>query len=297
MKLSVIIPVYRVEATLERCLQSVLRQTFSDLEVILVDDGSPDDCPRICDEWGQRDSRIRVVHKPNGGLSDARNAGLKIAYGEYVTFVDSDDFIAPDTYFHAMQLAAAHDIVEFPVSRFHGTPQQTLVSFVNTVYTDMEEYWLHGHAYEHTYACNKVYHRSLFHHVCFPIGKVFEDAWTLPLLLKLVRSVAMTDKGLYYYCQNEQGITCQANGRQLSQLLEAHVTLMRNLLMRDDRYYMYTLNIQLSVCKQTHEAPILPFKHVNIFSSTLSAKQRTKAFLLRTLGLKSVCKLYQTLGS
>ena len=93
MKLSVIIPVYQVEATLNRCVESVIGQTFTDLEVILVDDGSPDSCPQKCDEWAEKDSRIHVIHKNNGGLSDARNAGLNMATGDYITFVDSDDYI------------------------------------------------------------------------------------------------------------------------------------------------------------------------------------------------------------
>ena len=96
--ISVIIPVYKVEEYLENCIQSVIKQTVSDLEIILVDDGSPDQCPEICDLWADKDSRIKVIHKENGGLSDARNAGLDIAQGEYLSFVDSDDWIAPDMY-------------------------------------------------------------------------------------------------------------------------------------------------------------------------------------------------------
>lgn len=92
--ISVIIPVYKVEAYLERCVKSVLAQSL-ELEIILVDDGSPDECPELCDQWAQRDSRIRVIHKENGGLSSARNAGLAVCRGEYVSFVDSDDWIEP----------------------------------------------------------------------------------------------------------------------------------------------------------------------------------------------------------
>ena len=93
MKLSVIVPVYQVEATLDRCVASIVGQTFSDLEVILVDDGSSDRSPQLCDEWAAKDSRVRVIHKTNGGLSDARNAGLDVATGDFVTFVDSDDYL------------------------------------------------------------------------------------------------------------------------------------------------------------------------------------------------------------
>ena len=91
MKLSIVIPVYLVESTLKRCVESVLSQDVEDMEVILVDDGSPDNCPKICDEWGRKDNRIMVIHKENGGLSEARNAGIDIASGDFITFVDSDD--------------------------------------------------------------------------------------------------------------------------------------------------------------------------------------------------------------
>lgn len=92
-KISVIIPIYNVENYLNRCIESVVNQTYKNLEIILVDDGSPDNCPKICDNWAQKDNRIKVIHKTNGGLSDARNAGLEIASGDYIAFLDSDDYI------------------------------------------------------------------------------------------------------------------------------------------------------------------------------------------------------------
>ena len=94
--ISVFVPIYKVQDYLKECIESIINQTYSDIEVILVDDGSPDRCPQMCDEWAKRDSRIRVVHKKNGGLSSARNAGLDVAKGEYISFVDSDDFICKD---------------------------------------------------------------------------------------------------------------------------------------------------------------------------------------------------------
>ena len=97
-KISVIVPVYKVEAYLDKCVRSIMDQTYRNLEIILVDDGSPDDCPAMCDAWAEKDSRIRVIHKENGGLSDARNAGMAVATGEYIGFIDSDDYIAPDMY-------------------------------------------------------------------------------------------------------------------------------------------------------------------------------------------------------
>ncbi len=95
MKLSIIIPVYRTQNTLQRCLESILCQSFTDYEIILVDDGSPDNCPYLCDEYTQKDARIKVIHKENGGLSSARNAGIDASRGRYIGFVDSDDWVAP----------------------------------------------------------------------------------------------------------------------------------------------------------------------------------------------------------
>ena len=124
MKLSIVIPVYRVERTLDRCVESVISQSFRDIQVILVDDGSPDDCPQMCDEWAERDPRIEVIHKRNGGLSDARNYGIYQATGEYITFVDSDDNLSYDhTLAQLMDLLDQHpeyDILEYPVIEHEG---------------------------------------------------------------------------------------------------------------------------------------------------------------------------------
>ena len=121
-QISVIVPVYKVEPYLDRCVKSVLNQTFSDFELILVDDGSPDECPRLCDEWATKDNRIQVIHKENGGLSDARNVGFEASTGEWITFVDSDDWLDATMYEimlkHAANCAAqaviCDAVLEFP---------------------------------------------------------------------------------------------------------------------------------------------------------------------------------------
>ena len=102
-KISVIVPVYKVEPYLDKCISSIANQTYTNMEIILVDDGSPDYCPAMCDAWAEKDSRIRVIHKTNGGLSDARNAAMAVATGELMAFVDSDDWIASDMYEHLYQ--------------------------------------------------------------------------------------------------------------------------------------------------------------------------------------------------
>ena len=293
MKLSIIIPVYCVESTLKRCVESVRRQTVADLEIILVDDGSPDRCPQLCDEWAQTDHRVSVVHKPNGGLSDARNAGLDVARGDIITFVDSDDYIDTDTYRQAMTLLAQDttcDMVEYPIYWHHGAPEQAVLSFGDATYDDMGRYWLHGQAYRHTYACNKLYRRQLFDGVRFPVGRVFEDVATLPLLLNKARRIRTTTQGLYYYCANAGGITATAQAPELTMLLESHLSVLSRWV--DDTYYMHVLNIQLDVVKMTGKPPRMPARKVSTDPNLYSKRQWLKALALNILGLRRLCKLY-----
>ena len=184
-QLSIIIPVYRVEQTLDRCVRSVLCCERRDIEVLLVDDGSPDSCGTLCDQWATRDARVRVLHKRNGGLSDARNAGIEASHGDLLMFVDSDDELAPGTIEAAMKTMEedeACDIAEFGVLRVSRSSDDKeertcskpvdgscsnkplflegeLVFDPQTVsethYVDMRLYWLRTRAYTHSYACNK----------------------------------------------------------------------------------------------------------------------------------------------
>lgn len=296
MKLSIVIPVYRTEYTLNRCVKSVLEQDYPHLEVILVDDGSPDRCPALCDEWATKDERIRVIHKENGGLSDARNAGISIATGDYITFVDSDDYISKDTYGPLMARLTKQsdiDILEYPIYVHYRSTHQHIVGFQPEVtFRDMETYWLDGQAYQHTYACNKIFRKSLFNHVHFPVGKVFEDAHTLPLLLKEAKTIQTVNQGLYFYCSNNQGITQTADGQALRMLLEPHAEII-NQIQRSDKifqtYYLHILNIQMDVFECTGEAPILPQLKVNpnLFTGVL----KIKATLLNMLGINKLCTI------
>ena len=300
MKLSIVIPVYRTEDTLDRCVESVLRQDHPDMEVILVDDGSPDRCPALCDKWATKDQHIRVIHKTNGGLSDARNAGIDMADGGYITFVDSDDYLAEDTYgplMKRLEQAGDTDILEYPIFVHYGSLKQYLTDFKSEkTYYDMESYWMAGRAYQHTYACNKIFRRSLFDEVRFPIGRVFEDAQTLPLLLQKAHTVQTCNQGLYYYCNNSNGITQTANGQALHMLLQPHVEIIRQI-KRQDRdfytYYLHVLNIQMDVYELTDDPPILPQQHINL--DYFNGIQKIKAAALNLLGIKKICKINKTI--
>ena len=263
------------------CVESVLRQAVTDMEVILVDDGSPDSCPQLCDQWAVRDKRIQVIHKENGGLSDARNAGIDIAQGDMITFVDSDDWLEENTLAPLLAMMGDADILEYSIHHRLTLPDYT--------YTDINDYWLSGQAYLHTYAWNKIYRRSLFDHVRFPYGKVFEDAWTLPLLLRQCHKVMTTSHGFYHYQWNPEGITAKADGHQLAMLLEAHLT---NGMPVNDIYYLHLLNIQIDVCEQTGDEPRLPVRRLQRVGSV---KQKLKTIALNILGINGLCKVSKLL--
>lgn len=288
MKLSVIIPVYNVEATLDRCVASIAACILADVEIILVNDGSTDGSGALCEQWKQKDARIKVVHKSNGGLSDARNAGIEAATGEYLTFVDSDDYLADGTLESLMAVAAQHpeyDLIEYPINQFEGASNEQLLTFPDKTYINVSQYWYETKAYAHSYAVNKVYRRKLFREVRYPVGKVFEDIHTLPYLLHAAAIVATCSCGLYHYCYNKQGITSQAGGRELQMLLDAHMNIAKMPVFtayNDPQYYMHLVNIQISANEFSGVPPVLedrPYYDI----------RNLKSLILHLIGIKRLC--------
>jgi len=287
MRLSIIIPIYNVEDTLQICLESVLTQMDERMEVILIDDGSTDSSRKIAEEMIADKGSCRLIHQENKGLSAARNAGIEVSTGDYLTFVDSDDFVAEGTYDALLAVVAAHpdyDILEYPAMLYYGSAtRQRLLTFTDTAIGSIRDYWLGG-AYLHTYACNKLFRRELFAETRFPEGRVFEDVYTYPYLLQQAKIVATTAAGLYYYCQNDKGITAQAGGKELNDLLKAHLKHLKLWGELTPAYYQSLVNIQLDVYETTHAAPILP---------VLPYKGTLKLFILHLIGLKRLCQLNQ----
>lgn len=154
MKLSIIIPIYNAAKTLNRCIESILKQSFTDYELILIDDGSNDESAAMCDAYQQMGENIKVKHQKNLGLSAARNAGLKMAQGEYITFVDSDDSISDNTLQELMDELTQHpevDLLEYPMQeRIGHSTKERLLTFTPHEYDDAMEYWLKERAYHHT---------------------------------------------------------------------------------------------------------------------------------------------------
>lgn len=284
MKLSVIIPIYNVKDTLERCLESITGQSFRDMQIILVNDASTDGSEKICEKWINKDHRIQIInHTQNLGLSEARNSGINKAKGEYITFVDSDDKVETSTYkklFEILNVHPDYDILEYPVYEHYGNlkRQHKLTFGIDKTYTDFASYWLLGKAYEHTYAWNKIYRKSLFDNVRYPANKKFEDAHTLPLIIQKANVIATTSVGLYYYYDNPKGITRNANGKDITDLLDAHMSVMPKVCNAD--YYAKVLNIALTAYECTGKYPNFPKMPYN---------KGIKLKLNKIIGFKTLC--------
>ena len=211
--LSVIIPVYNVEEYLAKCVESILNQTYSNLEVILVNDGSKDGSGSICDVYAQKDPRVRVIHKENGGLSSARNAGMDAATGEYITFVDSDDWLEADGYAHLMGLMERYGVKLVCGGNYDvdgGTGEKTLgICPGKEEVVTAEEFVGRMFMWQgcDSSACDKIYHRSLLENFRYPEGRVCEDvAVTYKIVLGTDR-VVFSDRPFYNYYHRPGSIT------------------------------------------------------------------------------------------
>lgn len=208
---SIIVPIYKVEAYLDRCIQSLVQQTYNTIEIILVDDGSPDNCPAMCDAWAEKDSRIKVIHKKNGGLSDARNAGLKEATGNLIGFVDSDDWIAPEMYEKLVQ--AMHDgqsdIAACTVEMVweDGTPNRLLTIQENGTFERTEaQLALLNETKLKQPVWYKLYKKYVIEGIPFEVGKQHEDVYWSYQAVGRARRVSIIDYIGYYYWQRESSI-------------------------------------------------------------------------------------------
>ncbi len=250
-RLSVIVPVYRVEETLERCVRSILDQPFDDLELILVDDGSPDRCGEMCDLFAAEDGRVVVVHKENGGLSSARNAGLDLARGRFISFVDSDDWISPDFYtanIESMQ-AKSVDMVVTNIcyvgddasdrSRCHSQSpvlhRGTLRCSEYIFSRDFVSVWM------------ALYDRKVWEGLRFREGVLFEDSFVAPHLAQSVSSIYVSGQGTYYYYQREGSIINSSwTSKKSRDYYEATLCILDYLCRIDERLYSYRLAIALA---------------------------------------------------
>ncbi|HEL2051871.1 TPA: glycosyltransferase family 2 protein [Streptococcus suis] len=217
--ISIIVPVYNVENYLDECIRTVLGQTYSNWELLLINDGSTDSSGSMCDDYARRDDRIRVIHKNNGGLSDARNAGIDNCTGEYITFLDSDDGIRGDFLEECVTTANQHD-VDIVIGHFFiwDENNQTFLYFVDQAQKDTTEVisaqealnrqvvWKNLNTAPFVVAWGKLFRASLFNTVRFPKGKVFEDEYTIHKTLLESNTVALINKEFYMYRRHGNSI-------------------------------------------------------------------------------------------
>ena len=205
-ELSVIVPVYNAEKYLNKCVDSILSQTYRDFELLLVDDGSPDQCGMICEAYAAQDSRVKVIHKPNGGVSEARNVGLDQAKGNYISFIDPDDWVEPDMFRSTIDFCKTKqtDIVCFEVcivrknkKKFHYRFAADCVfeakDALVKILTDVID----------TSPCNKIYRKDVWNNVRFPVGRRYEDVATIYKTFYNADRVGYIKKYFYYYVKHE----------------------------------------------------------------------------------------------
>ena len=229
--LSVIVPVFKTEPYLDACVKSIQAQTLQDWEMILVDDGSPDRCPEMCDGYAAKDSRIKVIHKENGGLSSARNRGIALAQGKYIAFVDSDDDIAPDTYegnIAFMEKNPEVDVVQFPTKRigwgdqfyhepgfFRGRKELILNNYKDSPIDNT--------------VCMKIFRRKLFDIVRFREGHVHEDKMFVLDMLQHINVLYISNIGCYNYYRRENSIQTTDSYSKTSDWIDTEVVTLQNI--------------------------------------------------------------------
>lgn len=211
-EISIIVPVYKVEKYLDRCVKSILAQTFTDFELILVDDGSPDNCPRMCDEWAKKDERIKVIHKENGGAGQSRNVGLENAIGKYIGFVDADDWITKDMYEHLHNLIIGEN-ADVAVCDFTRNYKKLEEDSSNAIIKKLDSKGMQDFFYringEPSYYAiwNRLYKREILKNIHFLEGKITEDVMFIYEVTKVAKSMIFSDKKKYMYFENVFGVT------------------------------------------------------------------------------------------
>lgn len=225
-KISIIVPVYQVEKYLEKCVNSILGQTFTDFELILVDDGSTDHGPEMCDQYAKQDARVKVIHKKNGGLSDARNAGIDVAQGEYLGFVDSDDYIAPDMYELLyrditkenadLAICGIYDVYEG-----HEPKQKQVMHKVMDQQTAIKVIF-EGNIIS-VHAVNKLYRRPIFTKLRYPVGKYHEDSFVILDVLEQCQKIVVDSQQKYFYYHREGSINTEHFSSSQFDFIEAWV--------------------------------------------------------------------------
>lgn len=309
--ITIVIPVYNVKDYLHKCVNSVINQTYTNLEIILVNDGSPDSCGQICDEYGKVDSRIKVIHKSNGGLSDARNAGINIANGRYISFIDSDDYVDPDyiefLYNQVFKYKTSIAICSHRVLYDTGKIIEKQTNEVSVLESKkVLERILYDEGIDLS-AWAKLYDINLFKDIRYPKGRLYEDSATTYLLIDKCDKIVIASKSKYNYIIRRNSIT---NNKFTTKKMDLIISTeeMANYIVKKypdlkaaaDRRVMYsylsTLS-QLANDKDKHlneEKKIMTYIKANRYNVLTDKRtpKRDKVALLTTLGGYSIYKKF-----
>lgn len=266
--ISIIVPVYKVEKYLKRCVDSILTQTYQNMEVILVDDGSPDNCGVICDKYKEMDNRVVVIHKENGGLSDARNAAIPLAKGDYISFVDSDDWISPYYVEHLYEAVAKCDADMgiswfenvFEKKKLQSNPEELLSNYENLTAEECLEKLLYQNGVE-VCAWGKLYKTELIKDLRYPVGKLYEDIPVTYEVVKRSKKISVIGNIDYYYFQRTNSIQNIAfNVRKMDGIEHCHnmmkaveVDFPRLKNAAECRYFSTVCNILFQIKEQKYE--------------------------------------------
>ena len=289
--ISVIVPIYNVEAYLPRCLDSIVNQTYQNLEIILVDDGSPDNCGAICDEYARRDSRIRVIHKMNGGLSSARNVGLDIMMGEYLTFVDSDDWLSLDAvqvlYDRLVEdgsdMAIGMHTDVYPDGREDGAFCQWMTDQCCTTKDYISRKTDRHYILVSTWG--KLYKSEVYMELRFPKVKHAEDMMIFPSVLDRVSKISITAKLIYFYFQRENSMMHVMSEEARRDCLMANLLMMKYLM---EKRSLYGIPMWFGRCIEQAYGMQNKTEGYKIILEVLG--DRTSKELLRSQSLKSKIK-------
>ncbi|WP_052100762.1 glycosyltransferase family 2 protein [Porphyromonas gulae] len=218
--LSIIVPVYKVEPYLEKCIKSIIGQDFEDFELILVDDGSPDRCGAVCDDYALKDNRIKVIHKKNGGLSSARNTGIEAAKGSFLSFIDSDDYVSSDFYEANIKYLQNHpevDMVVIPISLEEDNTgkQRPFKAHLKPCMKEGKESIVDFLWSRHFLLLQSaIYKASIWEEIRFPLGMLHEDSYILPDLAETVNRIGISSIGVHYYLKREGSITAAKSAKK-----------------------------------------------------------------------------------
>lgn len=247
--ISVIVPIYKVEEYLRECIDSILNQTYQNLEIILVNDGSPDSCGQICEEYAKQDDRIVVIHKENGGLSDARNAGLDICKGEYISFVDSDDRIHPQFIEILYQNLVENKAEISIVSLLKFNKNSDIYICNNSKLTEFSKNQIFDNLYDNSYcpnlvvAWNKLYKKDLFDKIRYPKGRVHEDEFVIHHIYGKCSKIILSFNQLYYYRQRPKSIMSNFSEKKYLDFIDAmHDRILFSDHLKNDELKKETLN-------------------------------------------------------